>query len=293
MTYDETKTLAKSLYPVNSVKKGCEYWTRMLTEKCLGMFTYTGLPDSLPADELEVRLIQCGYSAVFKSKKNGIATAFGGLSGYDMYYHPTKFVYAQPVLGSDNLEIDKDCVIMYNSQVDLIAPMGFYEMIRRYARMLADIESSINIVTVNTRVTSLNVAKSEVVAKSIDNVMNKIQLGDYATISDIGILESFKNFPYAQNKNDDLGQLLLAKENVLNSFFNEIGIKAISNKKERLITDEVNSDTQMLIVNQSDMLEHRQMGVDKINTMFNLEITVDIADEYKPAVKENVENDDN
>ena len=38
----------KTAYPVKSVKRGYGFYIRMLFEKCLGMFDYTGLPASLP-----------------------------------------------------------------------------------------------------------------------------------------------------------------------------------------------------------------------------------------------------
>lgn len=291
MTYDEILATSKALYPVNSVKTGCDYWTRTLTEKCLGMFYYTGLPESLPVDELEIRLIQTGYCAVFKGKENfGIVTSYGGLSGYDQYYRPTKFVYAQPVLGSDNLSIHTNVAIIYNSQIDILQPQGLFVLIRRYARMLADIDSSINIVTVNTRSTSYDVANSDTVALSVNAARKKQQLGEYGVIVDKGILDNFKALPYTQGKNDNLPDLLTARESTLRAFYQEIGIRSATQKKERLITDEVSSDTQMLSVNQDDMLRHRQIGIDEINKLFNLQITVDISEAYKPVTPVEMED---
>ena len=282
MSYDDIVALSKGLYPVNSVAHGCDYWIRTLTEKCLGMFSYTGLPDSLPVDEMEIRLIQRGFCAVFKHTTKGIVTAYGGLSGYDEYYRPTKFVYAQPILGSQNLDIHKNVVVIYNTQVDILNPCGFYEMIRRYARMLADIESSINIVAVNTRITTYDVANSDTVAKSVNEARKKQQLGEYSCIVDLGLIDNFKVLQISQGRNDNLPDLLAARESTLRAFYQEIGIRSATQKKERLITDEISSDTQMLTVNQADMLRHRRAGIDEINKLFNLKITVDIAEEYKP-----------
>jgi hypothetical protein len=61
-----------SPYPVNKVKRGYDYWVTVLTEKCLGMYEYSGLPASLPASQIELRLIQLGYCVVFKTKKKVI-----------------------------------------------------------------------------------------------------------------------------------------------------------------------------------------------------------------------------
>lgn len=292
MTYDEKTKMLNTLYPVNSVPKGYKYWVRTLTEKCLGMFTYKNLPEYLPDYEIELRLIETGYCAVFndKDKKYGLVTSYGGLSGYDLYYKPTKFVYAQPILGGANLEIHKDVVIIYNSQIDSLEPNGLSELIRRYARMLADIDSSINIYVVNTRAMSMNVASNQKVAKTVDEVMKKLRFGDYSTITEEGIMEGVRSLTNNQTTVNVLTELIVTRENMLKAFFREIGIKSAIEKKERMITDEVESDNQMLIINQADMLKFRQNGIAEINKVFNTKITVEIAEEYKPIVPEETED---
>ena len=98
-----TNLKQKQIYPVNSVKKGYSYYVELLTEKANGMYIYSGLPDSLPSDQLELKLILDGYCVVFNHPKFGLVTCGGGLSGIDKYYLPTNFVYAQPALCSGNL----------------------------------------------------------------------------------------------------------------------------------------------------------------------------------------------
>ena len=302
MTYEELTKSLSTLYPVNNVAKGYKYWIRTLTEKCFGMFVYTGLPDTLPDYEIERRLIQTGYCAVFKAKQEsyvqGLVTSYGGLSGIDYYYKPTKFVYAQPVLGSANLEIHKDVVIIYNSQVDILDTSGLLSLIQRYARMLADIDSSINIYTVNTRAMTINVANNQKTATAMDEVMKKLRAGDYSTMNEASILENIRTLATAPNTNNVLTELLVTRESMLRAFYREIGVKSAIQKKERMITDEVESDNQMLLINQADMLNFRKIGIEEINKVFGTTITVSIAPEYQPitetdtkAEKEN-NNDD-
>lgn len=299
MTYDERNTILAKLYPVNTVARGYKYWVRTLTEKCLGMFTYTGLPETLPDYEIELRLIETGYCAVFEGKdhvtqkKIGLVTSYGGLSGIDMYYKPTKFVYAQPVLGSANLDIHKDVAVIYNNQLDSLTPLGLRELIQRYARMLADIDSSINIYTVNTRAMTMNIANNEKTAKALDEVMKKMRFGEYATINEGSILDCIRTIPTAPNTNNVLTELLVTRESMLKAFYREIGIKSSIEKKERMITNEVESDNQILLINQSDMLAFRKKGVAEINKLFNQKITVEIAEEYQPIdITEGEPNDD-
>ena len=158
--YDNTK-----LYPVKQVKKGYYFYLRVLFEKCLGMFKYYNLPKSLPAEEIEKRLMWYGFCGIFNDAKYGITACDGGLSGIDQYYRPVEFTYAQPMLGSGTKKINDECVIIYNTQSDVVQPYGFKELIQRYARLLADVDSSISIQIVNTRATKLNSVADDNTAK--------------------------------------------------------------------------------------------------------------------------------
>lgn len=281
MTYEEILNVQGKLYPVNSVPKGFAFYKNLLLEKCFGMFTYDGLPETLPAEQLENRLIMTGYAAVFNNKKaGGLVTSYGGLSGVDKYYLPTDFVYAQPALGSGNLKLHEDCVVIWNSQVDQYERLGLWDLIRRYARLLADFDSSINIATVNYRSTKNNVAATDQVAKTIDTAMRQIELGQRYTINQNSILDLYKTVPWNDEKDGKIQELLAAKEQTLSNFLSEIGVKTAKDKRERVITDEMSADNQLLTVNTEDFLRWRKKGVEEINKVFGTNITVKKSDEY-------------
>lgn len=271
-----TNLKQKQIYPVNSVKKGYSYYVELLTEKANGMYIYSGLPDSLPSDQLELKLILDGYCVVFNHPKFGLVTCGGGLSGIDKYYLPTNFVYAQPALESGNLIINKNCIIIYNSSIDQYTRSGLSEIIQRSARMLADIDSSISILTINTRATKLNVAANESIARTVDAAMKKIADGEIQTINTQSLLDLYKTVDWnSEQKQQEIIELLNAKQQIMASFLSEIGVKNFTEKKERLITDEVTADDQLLTINVEDMLNYRKNGIDKINKMFNTSITVE------------------
>lgn len=287
MTYEEILTQQKRLYPVNSVPKGFQWYKHLLLEKCFGMFIYTGLPESLPAEQIETRLIMQGWCGVFKHPKFGLVTSYGGLSGVDKYYLPTMFVYAQPALGSGNLTIHKDCTIMYNSQIDQYERMGLYSLVCRYARMLADLDSSISIMTVNYRATNNNVVSTEQVAKTIDEAMKKIEMGERYTINQNSILDLYKTVPWSTENSGKIQELLLAKEKCLAAFLSEIGVKSGKDKKERMITDEAEADDQLLTINTDDLVTWRKKGVEDINKLFGTNITVDLNPIYRVGGEDN------
>lgn len=278
----------KTAYPVKSVKRGYGFYIRMLFEKCLGMFDYTGLPASLPAEEIEKNLIWFGFVGVFNHSKYGLTCANGGLSGIDQYYRATDFVYAQPVLGSDRLKIGDKCIVMYNTQSDIINPYGFKELIKRYARLMADIDSSIDIQIINSRATKLNSVSNDLIAAAVNNAMQALESGESYTVNQNSILDGWTPKDWNTAHPDTIEKLIDAKQSILNSFLEEIGVKSINEKRERMISNEVSADNQLLMVNTDDLVQTRKKGVDAINNMFGTDISVELNDIYNVSKNINI-----
>lgn len=263
------------LYPVNSVKRGFAYWHNLLTEKCLDMYIYDGLPESIPAQYIERELIMFGYAPIFEI--DGILnTAEGSLSGVGRYYLPTTFTYAVPWLRGGYRTVDKNCVIIWNSKQDIYARAGFRDLISRYARQLADIESSINVVIVNQRATKMDVVADSQTAAEINRARDAIEAGSHYTVNQKSIIDRYFPKEWAASPvSNQITQMIDARDRILSNFLEEIGVKSINmNKKERMITTEVTADTQLLTVNVEDMLSERKAGIDRVNKMFGTNITV-------------------
>ena len=66
----------------------------------------------------------------------------------------------------------------------------------------------------------------------------------------------------------------------MNSFLEEIGVKSINEKRERMITNEVTADNQLLMVNTDDLLYMRKDAINKINDMFGIDASVELNEHY-------------
>ena len=148
--FNLTKKL-KRMYKVNDVSTGFNYWFFKLLNVIQNMFEYDGLPESLPAREIELNLLLTGHAAVVPTKDGGLFTPITSISGTSKYYQPTWAVFANPVIiNTKKWVIDKDCIVIYNNSLQdsiwyIKSDSGLYTFIARYARQLADVESSINI----------------------------------------------------------------------------------------------------------------------------------------------------
>lgn len=267
------------IYKVNNVSIGFNYWYWKLFNFIQRMFLYDGLPDSLPAREIELNLLLTGHCIVFENNDE-LITCNSNIWGYDIYYRPTNATFANPIISPRNLEIGKDCEIIYNnSLLDNVSYIpvdsSLNTFLMRYARQLADIESTINIYMVNSRIISFPVASNDKVMTSIKSFFKKWRNGESSIISDDSIINEFRNVEI-NNKNvkDGVNDWLIARDKILEQFYREIGVKMYNPKKAQVNNEEVEANDQLLLISHDDMLDQRQQGIEKINNHYGTSITV-------------------
>ena len=284
------------LYDVADVTTGYSYWFWKLLNFCLTIFKYDNLPESLPAREIEANLLLTGHDVIFEVPQYGVITCNTNIFNFDVYYNPTDAIFANPLLRTKKLSIGDNCEVIYNSSLKdnvlyIKSDSSMLTFIQRYSRMLADIESTINIYTVNTRLTSYPVASNDNVAKSIKLFFKKLRAGRSTIITDDAIIQEFRNVDINRSSiRDGLNDLLIARDKILEMFFRDIGVKMYNPKKAQVSEDELQVNNQMLIISLDDMLEERRRGLEKVNKMFGLNISVDISDAFKEGVRTNAEN---
>lgn len=284
--YDvETKNVDR-LYDVADVSTGFRYWFFKLLNVCIGMFDYDNLPPLLPRREIELNLILTNHCVVFQDEKNSLLTANTNIYGYDVYYNPTDAIFANPNLRFKKLSIGQNCEIIYNNElrdnISYIPSDGSLKtFIYRYARMLSDIESTINIYTVNSRLTSYPVASNDNVAQSIMTFFKRLKNGRSAVISDDAIIQEFRNVDINRNSiHDGINDLLIARDKILEMFYRDIGVKMYNPKKAQVTEDEIEVNNQLLLISKEDMLRERREGVERVNDMFGTSITVKINERF-------------
>ena len=287
------KDTIESMYDVADVKVGFDYWFYKLLNFCLSIFDYDNLPESLPKREIELNLLLTGHAVIFTDKAD-IVTACTTLYNFDRYYNPTQAVFAQPRMTSKTLYLDnsieahkQNAVVIYNNDIKdnifyIPADGGLLTFISRYARRLADLESSENIYAVNSRLTSFPVGSTDGVIANIKKFFNSLVLGKREVIVDDAIINSFRNVDIVRsNIKDSINDILIARDKILEQFFRDIGVKFFAdNKKAQLTDNEVESDNQLLLISLESMLKSRQEGINAVNEFYGLNIEVRISDNF-------------
>lgn len=247
-----------------TLKPALEYWTEQLFSIVEKLFTWEGLP--FKQKEIETRLILWGRVGIVKIGSDIVAVKSEGLNG--LTYYPdefTKFNWAT-VNGKQGIaEIDKNAVLIDNNA--LRNPT--MDIIRRYALILAHTEVTLLNALINGRSNKTIVASSQKMAESIREYQNKILNGSNDAVVDTSFIGlNVLDTANAQNSLNYIKQLYDIRQELLYSFYEDLGIKKNQQKRERLVTDEVQADTMLLKLNLKDMYDARLEGADKVNAMY-------------------------
>lgn len=242
--------------------------------KTMVMFKYHNLPDTIPCYELENLLQKNGFACV--AQVEGSLYAFdGGLGGEpDVYYRPTICTVANPALKlTRDFEIDKDCVIVKNDS----NMVGLSHTIAKYNTLLAENEITMLIALINSRMNIIFSGADSATKASAEQYLNMIVQGKLGVISDNAFLESLKIQIGSTNRNNVFEDLIRLNQYLKAGLNNAIGLNSNSAmKKERLITAEIDVNNTALYPLIDDMLECRRIAIEKINTMFETDITVEL-----------------
>ena len=243
------------------------------------IFSYAGLPDSLPQDELENILQRNGHCLI--AKVNGELYAFDGSFGGepDVYNRPTQYIVANPALQHfKTYTIGEDCVLMKNDYHSI----GLMPLIQKYGVLMLDTEISLNTIAVLSRITMLPSAPDDRTKASADLFVKKIMDGDFSVIGSNAFFEGLKLHTSTTTNGNIVNQIVELMQYYRGTFYNELGLQANFNmKREHLTADEVAMNIDTLLPFVENMYNERVRAVSAINELFGAEIVVDYNGAWK------------
>lgn len=299
MNIQKMSEYIKRLYDVSDVKIGFDYWYFKLFNILLNIFEYENMPSGISQREIELNLMMTGHAVVLPKKDGTLFTPLTSLFGYNEYYQPTTAVFANPVVTTaKEYKIGSDCEVIYNNKLKdslyyIHADSGLATFVSRYARQLADIESTINIYAVNSRLTSYPVTTDGSVTESLKAFFKNLVMGKRAIITDDTIIEKFRNIDINRSAiRDGVNEWLIARDKILEQFYRDLGVQMYNPKKAQVTDDEVESNTQLLLISTDDMLRERKEGLERVNNMFGTSISVNINPLFKTTTFNGGENNE-
>lgn len=255
----------------------CRYFTKYLLQKAMSVFEF-GLPETWNKDYFLYVLYCWGYVAVVNTDKFGVIPQGCGLKGYDVFYAPTHAVIANPLLsGILEPRIGTQCELL-KLQPDF---SGILDLVGHYAEQMALASQSVSVNLLNSKLSYVFTAKTKALAESLKKMYDQIASGEPAVVIDSRLKnaadgeETWKSFEQNVGGNYIVTNLLADLRKIEAMFDTEIGIpNANTDKRERLIQDEVNANNIETYSKCAMWLENLQEGCRRVNDMFGLSISV-------------------
>ena len=253
------------------------YFRRYLLQKAIAVFKWD-LP-KLWAKNYFLYVLYCwGYIAVVNTDKFGVICQACSLSGYDLYYQPNKATIANQLLrGILNPVIDKQCTLI-RLQPDY---GGIMDKINFYADMLALSAETAGTNLFNSKLSYVFAANSKSAAESSKKMYDKVASGEPVVVIDKDLFNE-DGSPNWLMFNQDLKGSYIAGDIMEDmrkwelKFCSDLGIpNSNTDKKERLIVPEVESNNVEVKLWADLALESLKEGCKKTEDMFGIKISVD------------------
>ena len=241
----------------------------MLTEIALSRFEWDGLPDTCDERYLERALFFNGRAVYIRDEVVGDltlkVTAGGKLNVYGI---PTQ----RTAYGDNGYSVmvnPTNSVLIFNNYKQ----KPTFPVITNYAMRLYELDRTID-VNVNAQKTPVLILCDENERLSMENLYNQFTGNRPVIFGKKGLsLDNFEvlktDAPYVSDKIYDL------KTQLFNECMTLLGIANVSiEKRERLVTDEVNRSMGGTYANRMAYMTMREKAADSINKMFGTNITV-------------------
>ena len=244
-----------------------------LLKRFMHIFNFENVDDTINLRELMLSII-FNDSYMIIEKDGLLRNVYGGYSGQlDFYGYPTEYLWTTGT-NSGTEKLESGVVGHSNSLWTPIAPTLYY-----YSNILGNLDTSLKIASINTRIMPLYQATSDSERKQLDDVFNNIKKGEMSyTVLQKKTIEELVNgegrIPIdLTGKSGDsnyIPMILQAYDNVLARVCREIGIN-ITNvmKKAQVISPEVNGYENYTQIFLDDMLENITDAFSKVNEKWN------------------------
>jgi hypothetical protein len=273
MNYDLGQQIAKKA----STKSKIDYtlYLDRFLEIAISQFKWDGLPDTVDTRYLEKVLMSNGSAVYFEDDiAGGVALGVSDLSGWDIYGIPKKRV----AYGANGEQFrgltNENSVIIWNNMLH----SNDFLLLTEYAKKLQELDEIIQI-NAKAQKTPVLIKCNDKQRLTLKNLYRKYEgnepfifADDALDVSGFSVLST--GAPYLAS------ELYELKTNIWNEALTYLGVTNIqTNKKERLITDEVTRQNGGTMASRQSRLNARKQACEEINKLFGLNASVSINDD--------------
>lgn len=281
-----------------------DYYNRF-KKIALSIFEWVNLPNSMNAQYLERALFYDGMASILFDKKYGfINTKCSHNGNVNIYGFPTKlncnsYSYQENRILYTGLEssdeLRKNSAILVQNNWDRVPTCSTLELFS-YRLYECERTCDVNIKAQKTPILLLVDEKQRLFMENLYSQYDGNRPFIFGDKNQMGkdVIDSINtNAPFVADK------IMEYKKEIWNEALTFLGVNNIMvDKKERLITDEANSNNELINLNLQSYLAPRQLACDQFNTLFGFkgtdkEISVRVRSDLHNIIKnaESVVND--
>lgn len=247
------------------------YFMRSLYQRVYAGFNPLNSPALWDINYYKNVVLSEGYIGIINSDKYGIIPQICAPTGdRGIFLQPTKILVSQPLVQFEGT-LGVDCELIR------LTPdwLGIWDIIEHYAVRMAIAVTSLDVSLFNSRASFIAAGKNKSATVTIKAIYEDMSKGKPLLVYDKemkgdGLDESDPIWTYnADIKNNYIGDKLIdALHAIREDFDQEIGIAAIGQKKERMISDEVAQLTADSTARAETWFDMLTQTYDKVNALF-------------------------
>lgn len=263
-----------------------QYYMRYLVQDVLSVYKVT-MPKTWDVNYVLYTLFCKGYFAVVETDRFGVIAQQCGLAGRNVFYQPSHATITNPLLrGILRPEIGTQCALVkFQPDYGNISDILYY-----YATLMALVYEALVMNLQAAKIAWVYFTSDKRGAETFKAMMDRIMGGDIAVAVDTDLFDQTRGDPRWTQFDNDLkrnfiGMELTEQMRALRAdFHTEIGIpNANTDKRERLIVDEVNSNTIETYSRPALWLEEIERGCKVARDLFGVNLKFEWR--YPPQTK--------
>lgn len=267
------KKLSKSASTFSSTYS---FWLNVLIERAMRLFVWEKT-DDVPQREIEFPLMlgnPQGITGVIKYK-NKPTPFYAQYAGEPTEYFDTwKSISIYSPIKSGIYKIGKDAAIILNNSLG----NSLYPLAHHYAMLLAHCEVSLVNTLINGRDSGgIPIASTRAQVKTLEAYRDALCNGRVMPIEDPAF-SAIQFVGVDKNTVLSIKDLEETMRNILDDYYNAIGVRTGYDKKGNMITAEVSANDSMVLLNIDDMLDSRKRGAEFVNKLFGTNWSVKKSD---------------
>ena len=248
------------------------FYMRALYQRAIAGTTFT-LPKAWRRSKRYFKnvLFSLGYIGVIDTPQYGVIPQICTFSGYGLFLQPVKMIVSQPLVQFEGT-IGENCELIH-----LCGDyMGIWDIVEHFAIRLSVAITSVDCALINERLSVLAAGKSKQASETLKYLYEKISAGEPFAVFDKAIKSDSIDgndepiWTFSQDvANQYISDKLLADiDTILMQFDKEIGIAAVGEKKERMLTDEIAMQNEDACARSSTWFENLSDSFDLVNELF-------------------------